>query len=415
MVRTETPVVGDRRDGLVRRTTSLLAGAQLALWGAIGVFAAFGAILGPELTNRTGEVGILFGVYYVGTAVGARVAGRVMDRFGRRPGLAWGYLLIVIAGGLASAAVAAGSIGWLRAAFVVVGAGVGAALLGRAAVADLFPPERRGRAVGVLIVAGTIGAVGGPPLGGAVHALARALGLQQPLAAPWLLASLLAASALVLVWLLRPDPRELALRPDAPAVSRKPRRILASRSALVAVVTIAAAQAVMVTFMSVIPAVIRHHGEFAVALVVSVHLGAMFAFSPVLGWLLDAWGRRPGLLLGVVLLGAGIVVSLAAPGPLHGGGGLILIGVGWSAAYLGSTALISDLTHPEERGAALGAVDLVAGVSAAIGVFGGALLLGATSFAAVAATGLVVLLVPLVLLAVDRPGAVPGGTGRPPV
>jgi hypothetical protein len=44
-------VSAERRPLLVRRTTFLLAGAQLALWGAIGVFAAFGAILGPGLTR----------------------------------------------------------------------------------------------------------------------------------------------------------------------------------------------------------------------------------------------------------------------------------------------------------------------------------------------------------------------------
>ncbi|HEX2030617.1 MAG TPA: MFS transporter, partial [Actinomycetota bacterium] len=166
----------ERRDVLVRRTTVLLAGAQALLWGAIGVFAAFGPIVGPRLGAGPREAAVLFGVYYLGTAAGARAAGRVMDRLGRRAGLAGGYLVMAVAGVVAAAAVVAGSLGWLRTSFVALGAGVGAALLGRAAVADLYPPERRGRAVGVVVMAGAVGAIGGPPLGAGVHAAAGALG-----------------------------------------------------------------------------------------------------------------------------------------------------------------------------------------------------------------------------------------------
>lgn len=391
----------ERRRSLVRRTTLLLAGAQLSLWGAIGVFAAFGAILGPTLAGRDGEAAILFGLFYVGTAAGAPVAGRVMDRFGRRPGLAAGYVVLAAAGGLASFAATQGSLGWLRAAFLLEGVGVEAALLGRAAVADLYPPDRRGRAVGLLIMAGTIGAVGGPPLGGVVQALATAAGLPHPLALPWLLGSVLGIVALALVAALRPDPRDLALRAEGVrSRRRKPHEILLGRPGLVAVVTIAAAQAVMVTLMGVIPEIVHGHGatDLTVTLVVSVHLGAMFAFSPFLGSLLDSRGRRMGLLLGVALLGGGVILALAGPEPFPGGGGLLLIGVGWSAAYLGSTTVISDLTRPEERGATLGAADQVAGVAAAAGAIGAAFLFGATSFGVVAVAAMAVLAVPLALL-----------------
>lgn len=384
----------ERRSPLVRRTTLILAAAQALLWGAIAVFAAFGPIVGPDLGGGEREVGILLGVYYVGSAAGARIAGRAMDRFGRRPGLAGGYAVMAMAGVLAGWAVIAGSAWLLRASFVVVGLGVGAALLGRAAVADLYSPERRGRAVGTLVMAGTIGAVGGAPLGAALHAAARSLGLRQPAAAPWLLASLFAAVAFLLILALRPDPRTLAVKaPGAAGARRRPHDILLSQAALVPVVTVAVAQAVMVTFMSVIPAVLDHHGagELTVSLVVSGHLGAMFVFSPLLGSFFDAWGRRAGLLLGVALLGGGVAVSLLGSAPLPGGGGLFLIGVGWSAAYVASTAAISDLTRPEERASAIGAMDLVAGLAAAAGVLGGAVLLDATSFRTLALTALTVL------------------------
>jgi MFS family permease len=398
-------VSADERAPVVRRMTVLLAGSQIALMGAVGAFAAFGPIAGPELTGRAGETGTLFGLYYVGAAVGALSAGRVMDRFGRRPGLAGGYVLIAAAGAISSAAMVGGSVLWLRLSYVLVGVGVGAALLGRAAVADLYPPERRGRAVGILVMMGTIGAVAGPPLSGAVHSLAGAAGVGEPLAAPWLLASALALVALGLVVAIRPDPRDLAIRPAVVRPGRPPREILTGSSALPAAVTIAVAQSVMVTLMSVIPALLhqRGSGELTVTLVVSLHLGAMFGFSSVLGSLLDTWGRRAGLMAGLAMLATGVLLSLAGGGPIPGGSGLVLIGVGWSAAYLGSTALISDLTAPEERGSTLGAADLAAALAAAAGVFGGGILLEATSFRVLAVVALIFLAVPLALLV--------GGTG----
>jgi MFS family permease len=376
------------------------------LLGAVGAFAAFGPIVGPELTGRDREPAILFGLYYVGTAVGARVAGRLMDRVGRRPGLAAGYVAIAVSGVVAWATVKAASAGGLRVSFVILGAGVGAALLGRAAVADLYPPERRGRAVGFLVMAGTIGAVGGPVLAGALSAAAS--GPEGDLAtAPWLLASGLAVAALPLVAMLRPDPRSLAVGPPASDTEgRRPRTVLLARPALSAVVTVAMAQAVMVMFMSVIPAVVHRHGssDLSVSLIVSIHLGAMFAFSSLIGMLLDASGRTPGLLFGVALLGAGVGLSLVGAEPLPGGGGLFLIGVGWSATYLASTAVVSDLTRPHERAAALGATDLVAGLCAAVGVFGGAFLLGATDYVTLAVSALVVLAVPLPFIVATRRG-----------
>lgn len=388
------------RERLVRRTTRLLLGAQVALWGAIGVFAAFGAIGMTELSELEGGAAVLFGLYYAAAAPAAVVTGRVMDRVGRRPGLVGGYLVLIASGVVAFAAVTLGSAGLLLVAGVVEGAGVGAALLGRAAVADMHPPERRGRAVGLLIVAGTIGAVGGPQLGGAIHALAGRLSLVERDAAPWLLVPLLGLVGLACVLSLRPDPRDLAVEAARSSGVRRPAEILRLRPATVAAVTIGVVQICMVTFMSVLPSVLHRHGsgELTVTAVVSLHLGGMFALAPLLGAALDRWGRRPGLVAAVLLAMAGVAIVTFADGAVVPGAGLFLIGVGWSAGYLGSTAVVSDLSAPAERASALGLTDLVAGLAAAIGVLGGAVLLEATGLFTLGFAALALLLVPLLLL-----------------
>lgn len=392
----------DERARLVRRATALLAGAQVALWAGNGAYAAFGPLSIESLTGRPGSAAQLFGVFALAGAASAIVTGRVMDRVGRRPGLLGGYALNAAAGIVAFLGVRASSPALLYVAGGMLGAGTAAALLGRAAVADMYPSERRGRAVGLLVVAGTFGAVGGPLLAGAVHALGSSMGVAQPLAAPWLLVPVAMVVATALVLAIRPDPRELAAPGPAPtATPRRPAEILRLRPATSAVVAIGVGHAVMVTLMAQLPASIHRHGasEVTVSIVVSIHLAGMFAFSPVFGALIDRWGRRVGLMVGAALSGAGVLLGVGFPTTLGAGAGLLLIGMGWSAAYLGSTAVLSDLATPWERGGALGAADLVSSLSAGAGTMGGAMLLAAAGLPALGIAALVLLALVIALVA----------------
>jgi MFS family permease len=401
----------DDRLRLVRRNTGLLAAAQVALWGAIGAVAAFGPISIFELTGRESMAAVLFGAYSLAVAAGARVSGRFMDRAGRRPGLIAGYIVLGLGGGSAAVSVASGSTLGLMVSAVVIGAGAGTALLGRAAVADMYPPDRRGRAVGRLLVAGTIGAVGGPPLAGAVHALATSGGVDEPLIVPWLLVPALAAVALALVLSVRPDPRDLAVGVTGPG-ARRPIEILRLRPAVSAVATIAAVQVVMVTFMSVVPVVLHSQGagELTVSIVVGLHLAGMFGLSSVVGGALDRWGRRAGLLGGLGLSGTGVLLALGEGATVLPSAGLVLIGVGWSMAYVGSTAVISDLAGTTERAGALGLMDLVASVAAATGVLSGAALLQATGLIVLGIAALAMLGAGLGVVVLARePAAEPAG------
>lgn len=387
--------------------------AQVALWGALGAVATFAPISVFELTGQESMAAVIFGMYALAQATGARVTGRLMDRAGRRPGLAGGYVLIGVGAGGAAVAVVTGSTIALIVSAVVIGGGAGGALLGRAAVADMYPPERRGTAVGRLLVAGTIGAVGGPPLAGAVHSLAEGSGIETPLVAPWLLVPVLAAVALALVLSMRPDPRELAVGDEGALAGRRPIDILRLRPALVAVASIVAVQVVMVTFMSVVPVVLHSHGstELTVSLVVSLHLAGMFAFSSLVGTALDRWGRRPGLLVGIALTGIGVLLTLPEGSTALSSLGLLLIGVGWSFSYIGSTAAVSDLAGATERAGALGLMDLVASVAAATGVLSGAALLRATALPVLGFTALALLAIPVALLVTSAPRVAAGRQG----
>ncbi len=165
----------------------------------------------------------------------------------------------------------------------------------------------------------------------------------------------------------------------------------------------------MVAVMSVSPIVIDDLGgsAVAIALVISVHMAGMFAFGPAIGAGLDRYGRRAGLLLGAgVAAGGALVASLSDAIPAVGIG-LFLVGLGWSACYLGATAAISDLTSVAERGGALGFTDLFAAIASASGGLIGAFVLEAAGISVVGvimATLLAVALLMVVPLREPSPG-----------
>jgi MFS family permease len=365
------------RRRLVRRNTLLLAAGQGLAATTFASLLIAGSIAAVEITGRDGAVGVLNGSYFVAAAIGALTFGRTMDRFGRRPGLAAAYLLLAAAGGICAAGIGAASFSVLLVGAMVFGFAFGGTNLARAAVADMYEPERRGKAVGLVLAAGTVGAVGSPFLVAFLRSWARTEAL-DPNVVPWVIVPVAAIGALACALSLRPDPRDLALRLEtAPAGPARPaRQLLALPPIRVAVVAAAVGQMAMVAVMGVTPVVLEHHhaSPTVVSTVISLHVAGMWAFSPLIGAALDRFGRRPGLIAGGITSIAGALLSaIDVPGAV--GVGLFAIGLGWSATFLGATAVISDHTRPEERGATLGLNDLVvAGSSAAAGFAGGVVL-----------------------------------------
>jgi MFS family permease len=363
------------REALVRRNTILLGVAQAALWGVLAIWVATSPNHVRELAGERYWAGIAVAVYTLAAAAGALLGGRLMDRAGRKPGLAGAYALMFGASLMMS--VSERSLTWTLAATIVLGFGAGAAHLGRGAVAEMYPPETRARWVGVVLLAGTAGAVGGAP---GVDLLASAFGHEAHAAVVWLSAAGLATIGLLCTAALRPDPRDLAVDAGVAEGQRRGlRELFRQRPLRAALATVVVSQTAMTGIMGVSSVVVHDHGgsTTASALVVSLHLGAMFAFSPLIGVFLDRRGRKPGLLAGGAVAVAGALLSAVAEDTFLFGVGLFLVGIGWSAAYLGATAVIADVTTAGERQGVLGVVDLVTHGGSTAGALAGGFLLDA--------------------------------------
>jgi MFS family permease len=140
----------------------------------------------------------------------------------------------------------------------------------------------------------------------------------------------------------------------------------------------------MVAFMSLASLLLHTHDIpiSIISLVVTIHVIGMYAFSVPLGRVADMLGRVLVTVSGVVVCAVGAYITAVGGSLPLVTPGMFLVGVGWSAATVGSLALISDETAPEERGKALGLNDTsIALASLATPILASAVLehLGATA------------------------------------
>ncbi len=365
-----------------RRTVrSLLITQSL---GGVGVTTgiAVAALLARDLSGSDTVAGLAQTFQTFGAALGAAGIAALSARHGRRIGLTTGYLVGAIGSALCVVAGVTRVLPLMLAGAVAVGSASAANIQARYAATDLAEPAHRARALSIVVWATTVGAVLGPNLVGPGERLAVAMGIPGLTGGFFLgtICLLLAAAGMHL--LLRPDPLLLA-RTVAPAaepadavpgdgqqVSRW--QVLRERPVvLLAIAGMALSHAVMVAVMVMTPLHMQHgHAELKIiGLVISIHILGMYAFAPIMGWAADRWGRAAVLAAGgVILVGSCWLAGTSVEGASWRlGAGLFLLGLGWSAASVGSSALLTDETPMQLRAQVQGAADVVAAVTAAVG------------------------------------------------
>ncbi len=383
---------------VVRRNTIFLSASMALLFAGMQHVPSLGGLVAERITGSTAAAGIPMAAMIIGLSLAAYPAGRLMDRVGRVPVLIAGYLAAIVGAVAVAVSVGVGFFVGVVLGAALIGVGTGIGLLGRLCVAEMYPPERRGQAVGYAIMGITVGAIGGPLLTAQVAALVEARG-GDPLMLPWVIAAFLFAAAAAVVALVRPDPRQIAAAFAVPGASDQtipgttpdPRR-----SILLATGSTAAVQAAMVVMMSIMPlAIVRSGGTLGmVSVMMALHFFGMYGLAIPVGWLGDTVGYRRVLAAGAVVTGGGSALAgIATAFPLIVAG-LFLVGIGWSGSYLAGTALVSTAASPQARGRALGRYDLIAWAAAAAAIIGAGPLLAtyglvvvATIFVAVALGG----------------------------
>jgi MFS family permease len=387
-----------RRDALRRRTVGVLfAGVALGSTGHIAAVTVT-AIVAVELGGDRTLAGLPAAAVVIGAAIGAVLLGWLMGRWGRRPGLAGGYLVGVIGALVAVAGVVADSFSLLLLGSVAIGFGNSSNQLSRYAAADMYPAKRRASAIGIVVWAATVGAVIGPNLVNVSGDIALSLGLPR-LAGPYLVPVVLVGLAAVMSsLLLRPDPRELADHSgDAGRQTVPPAQIgtvLRRPAVALAVLALIFGQFVMVLIMTMTPLHMTDHGHDlgAVGIVISAHVFGMFALAPISGRLTDRFGSIPIISAGLAMILASALLSAVAPPAeqLMLLFALFLLGWGWNLGFVAGSSMLTSAVATNERARVQGVSDALIWSTSAIASLGSGFVVGAWGFATLGMMGAVI-------------------------
>ncbi|SFR23792.1 Predicted arabinose efflux permease, MFS family [Lentzea waywayandensis] len=397
-----------------RKVVRVLTGTQILGSAAVTIGLAFSTLIAASLSGSEAVGGLAQTAAVAGAALLALPGARLAQRSGRRPALVLGYGMGGLGALIAAVAVGLGLWQVLLVGLLLFGGASSANYAARYAATDLAHPQRRARELSRVVWAAMIGAIIGPNLADPAGRAAASLGLPAGVG-PFLLAAVvLGAAVLVIQFGLRPDPLVVvkSTRPvESPdccaggASGESPRglKVWATLGpmARLALVGVTLCHTAMVGLMSMTPVHMNHAGSSlrVVGVVISLHVAAMYAASPLFGWMADRLGRVP-----VLAIGASLVVAasgVAGMAPSHDApqlaAGLALLGFGWSAGMVAGSALLTESVRVEDRPAAQGLSDLVMNVGAAVGGAVSGVVVTAWSYAAL---GLIVGFVALPLLVV---------------
>src|SRR3990172_7200795 len=392
---------------VVSRLTWLLFFGRSLSSAAFIAGATIGSILGAELSGRPALAGLPGALYLLGAALTAYPAARFMERTGRRAGLSLGFVFGMIGALIAGASVLAHSFAGFLLGFTLVGASQGFNDLGRYAAAEMHPVAERGRAISLVVLGGTVGAILGPNLVGPMGRLAASFDA-DPLAGPWFAgAALLAVGALLMALFLRPDPsdlgRALESQNDEQDASTGPvlpaGEILSQPGTQLAIAAMAFGQVVMVMIMAITSLHMKGHGHSLddVGVVIMSHAVGMFGLSVVAGRLADNFGRAPTIIVGGGLLIAACLLAPLSQNTYLLSASLFLLGLGWNFCYVAGGALLTDALTLAERGRMQGGNDLLVGLISAAGNLGSGVVFAGFGYTIMAWISLGVTLIPIVM------------------
>jgi MFS family permease len=338
-----------------------------------------GALLATQLAGDASVAGLPFGAVVAGSAAGAVLVSRLTAYIGRRRALAVGYGIGVVGAGVVIFAAVSSSLGLVLGGSLLLGPANSSVFLARYAGADLAGSGRRGRGLGAILFATALGAVVAPNLLGPSSAVAEMVGLS-----PY--------AGLYLVALVAFGFGALILAPsDAARTSIARIAVPVSRTSLIGLVVLGAANLTMVGIMAVAPVHLATHGHGLgfVGLIISIHVAGMLGPSPVTGSLADRVSPGPVAAGGAaLLLAAGVGGALAQPASaVQATTFLLVLGLGWNLAVVaGSALLTADL--PEGARPRLEAAGEVAmGLAAAVGAMGAGVIASAAGWAAMTVIG----------------------------
>lgn len=389
-----------RLTGALFISQSLFSAAMIAAFTLTPILAA-------ELGGSDNVAGVPNTLTLLGRAAAAYPIGWLFDKVGRRLGLSLGFALALAGAVLTVWSVMNTSFIGFCAGAALMGMGRGGSDQARYVAAEVQTADRRAKVIGLIVFAGTVGAIGGPALVAPSARLASAWDLLSD-TGPYLAAIGLYAVGLLTIFIfLRPDPRQISRALEAENPNKEPAlpvrplsQIFRQPTVLLAVAAMAIGQLVMALIMVITPLHMDHnnHSTESVSLVIMAHTLGMFGLSSVTGWLIDRYGRVPLIVAGsAILIISGILAPLSVAVP-NLAVALFLLGLGWNFCFIAGSSLLADALAARERARAQGASEVLVSLATGVGSLGTGAVFNQGGMTAVAAVGIALSLLLVTLL-----------------
>ena len=320
-----------------------LAAAQ-ALAGANSVvFYATGAIVGSTIAPDASLSTLPITLFVLGMASSILPFGTLARKRGRKAAFMVGTGAGMITGLMAAVAMMLGSFLLFCCAAFLGGAYAAVALSFRFAATDGVSPERRARALSLVMGGGVLAGIIGPGL------VTTTMNLWPPHTFVITFVAQGGVAAISAFILKGVTPAESS---DASASGGRPLREIVRQPGFARTVFSGAVTYMVMNFlMTAAPLSMHMHGisQEAANLGIQWHVIAMFGPGFFTGKLISRFGAMRVAAAGLLITASAVFAGLSGTGIHHYWLSLILLGLGWNFGFIGASARIIDFHRPEEK------------------------------------------------------------------
>lgn len=390
---------------MIKRNTVFLAGSQANVAVIFQVVPTVASLIILRMTGSIAFVGAAVAILGLMRIFTSYPIGKVADRWGRRHALLLGMSFLPFGAILLFYSVTQNDITLFFLGIAFHGLGHSAVQQVRIAVSDMYPTARKAESVSYVLTGSIAGTIGAPLIIAYAVKFAEDTGL-DPYSTPWLFMPFFALASIVLIIVVNPDPRKIAQNLKKYYLDYSPvninkelinskikiRDFVTYYPIIVSLLVTSLTWGIMAMMMSLVSVILRAHGFdlTAISIAVSIHVLGMYALSIPIGRLADRFGRKKILMAGSAFSGIGAIITTASNEYWVVVTGIFLVGLGWSAAIVTSTAIISDVCHPGIRGRVLGVINMSTGVTSVMFPLAGGLIADSMGFFAIGVLGLII-------------------------
>lgn len=359
---------------MLNKNLIILSIGQVFSFTSPTVTVLLSGIIGSQLINIKYLATLPTALMIVGTALGAPIASKIMEKKGRK----FGFILSALINSIASL-ICAYSISILNFylycfANLFIGMSVSFILQYRFAVTELVQKENIPKAVSLILLLGIVAAL----LGSNIVSVTKDL-FNTEFAGSYLSLSILTIIPLFFFLFYDHDSRVTTNKNSYKSILN----LILNKNIQLSIFSASVGYITMSTLMTATPIsmnIMHGYSIFSTGIVIQLHVVGMFLPSLITGTLIASYGHRKIIFIGIIILILCIATNFFFETYYGFLIGLILLGIGWNFLFVSGTSLLVVSYKEDNKFLSQGFNDFVVFTSQAIGSLSAGFLLYLTNW-----------------------------------